>query len=94
MAVGLTEAQRQALLSLNSFATQYGFTLDELLSKLESLGYLKNPLAIKQENAQKYITGSTSTSANSQYDVNTVSLNQHISSLSDEELKHVLSMSV
>ena len=95
VAVGLTEAQQQALLSLNSFATSYGYTLDELLAKLEELGYLKDPLLIKQEKAQKYITGNTNMDhVNSQQDANDVELNQMIASLSPEDLDLVMSMSI
>lgn len=95
VAVGLTEAQQQALLSLNSFATSYGYTLDELLAKLEELGYLKDPLLIKQEEAQKYITGNTNMDhVNSQQDANDVELNQMIASLSPEDLDLVMSMSI
>lgn len=95
VAVGLTEAQQQALLSLNSFATSYGYTLDELLAKLEELGYLKDPLLMKQEEAQKYITGNTNTNhVNSQHDANDVELNQMIASLSPEDLDLVMSMSI
>lgn len=95
VAVDLTEAQQQALLSLNSFATSYGYTLDELLAKLEELGYLKDPLLMKQEEAQKYITGNTNTNhVNSQHDANDVELNQMIASLSPEDLDLVMSMSI
>ena len=95
VAVGLTEAQQQALLSLNSFATSYGYTLDELLAKLEELGYLKDPLLMKQEEAQKYITGNTNMDhVNSQQDANDVELNQMIASLSPEDLDLVMSMSI
>ena len=95
VAVDLTEAQQQALLSLNSFATSYGYTLDELLAKLEELGYLKDPLLMKQEEAQKYITGNTNTDhVNSQQDANDVELNQMIASLSPEDLDLVMSMSI
>jgi hypothetical protein len=59
VAVDLTEAQQQALLSLNSLATSCGYSLDELLAKLEELGYLKDPLITMGEDAQKYLTGTS-----------------------------------
>ena len=88
VAVGLTDAQQEALISLNSFATQYGLTLDELLAKLESLGYLKDPLESKREDAKSYIVESNPMISDKGV------VNDYINSLSDEELDLILSISV